>query len=204
MPRPDPDIIAAVALAVRADGARFTRGPLIERLLAKGVARSSAYRAIDRALATGEARQALADFERGQRAAVEIEVRQAQAAVAVAAQGAETALATTVLPPSAGFCAAELFKMLRTVTDVTEQVIRQSMDDTGRVKLIKIALAATKQLRDSVETYATLTHSIYSAAQVHKFVSEIMGLLRDISTSHPEAARDIAVELQGITNRWQA
>lgn len=203
MSRSDQAIVDAVAAAVRAEGARFARGPIVAALIAGGTSRSAAYRAVDRAAAAGESRRALAEFERSRRGETEAEVHAAQAAVRVAVEATEAALSPAVLATDAGFTAGELFGMLRRATDVTEKVLEQTKDDKGNIRLVKTALIAARQLRESVVVYASLNRMIYDATGAQQFSAEIMNLLGDVSKNHPSAARDIAVRLQAILDRWR-
>ncbi len=203
MPRPDQDIVDEVAAAVREAGARFDSRQIVDRLIAGGRSRSAAYRAVDRAVAAGESRRALTEFELSRRGAAEAEVRAAQSAVQVAVRATEAALTPAVVATPVGYTARELFSMLRTATEVTEKVLQQTRDEKGNIRLIKTALIAARQLRDSVVIYASLNRMIYDATGVQQFSADVMNILTDVSERHPEAARDIALRLQGIVDRWR-
>jgi hypothetical protein len=201
--KPDAEFVSRVAALARESGLDFQRAPLVQEMMTRGWSRSGAYREVARCLTTGEVRQALHSY-----AAIppsDEATLHALAARELSAETEKTMKATQLPAPdgSVGYTLGELVTLFQRSVQVIEKVMAHAHDGEGKVRMARLALLASAQLRDATIGYTKLLAAAHNAQSMQAFINEVVAVLEDVGRNHAAAGVEIALRLQVLSAKWR-
>jgi hypothetical protein len=173
-----------------------------------GISRSTLYCWIDAYIATGEPGRILVKQVRevaarqpGKGAAAKLKPAQLE----VTADEVRTALPVPLR-------VEEVVRGARNVADVVaslnqcivtaRNVLIYAHKEDGTVRVPKLALMASDNLRRAAETLLKVHEAIRTVQETERFIEELVAAIEHIAPRHPAAAQDILTEVRVICARW--
>jgi len=196
-------VVEEVAVALERHGPTATgwKADLVRQYENRGVGRSTLFRWIDEALKSGGA---------GNRLAKKMKARAEERAAASPDPVAEVvAEVVQALPPvvrledtaQLGGTIAVIDK-LRAAVAAAEQVMEYARTEEGKVRMGKLLLAASENLRRCLETAQKLQSGMREVQHIDAFHANIIAMVERIAKRYPGAAEEILVELNRLAAGW--
>ncbi len=191
---------AALAELERVGPEAFRADAVVRVFLGRGADRATIYRWLQRLKESGRMGAHLAERVRAE--AAEAAARSAEPS----RQIAERCVALLPKPVRPDDFAAtggvlNFMRILGRCISTAEQVLRQSMQPDGTVRLTKTALSACEHLRRCMQTAAGVAESMRSIERVDAFHEAVVA---EIEAVAPEAAARLRMRLQHLTSEWNS
>lgn len=200
----DPNLRSEVETAVLVELERvgpeaFRRDPIVQAFLGRGSSKPTLYRWIDHLMKSGRTGAHMAETVK---AAVAERSKRTPEPAKEAASEIIAALPAIVRPIDIAGQGGTIsvILQLQQCLEVAQQIIKQSVNPDGSVRLTKTALAASEHIRRCLETSVRIASAMREISRIDEFH---VAMVEEVGKESPEVAERLRQRLHHMTATWE-